>query len=55
MPDYRKMYLTLARAAERAARLLRDAQTEAEQLFCEAAPPPLRLPDPDSDEDFPGE
>lgn len=44
-PDYKAMYLALFRANEKAARLLRDAQLDAERTLLQDDPPPLRLND----------
>lgn len=45
-PDYKAMYFELFRASEQAVRLLREAQSRAEQRCISADPPPLRLSEP---------
>ena len=42
-PDYKAMYLELFRASEQAARLLQEAQAQAEQQLLAADPPPIEL------------
>ena len=36
MPDYKEMYLVMARAAERAIRILIDAQRQCEEIYVRA-------------------
>lgn len=45
-PDYKELYLELFRANEQAVRLLINAQQRAEREVLDAAPPPLRLHEP---------
>lgn len=43
MPDYKEMYLKMARAAEAAMRLLEAAQQECEELYVTAREPELTV------------
>ena len=43
MPDYQKMYLTLAAATEDAIRLLIAAQRECEEIYINSPEPALQL------------
>lgn len=51
MPDYKAMYLELFRASVQAQQLLQQAQQRAEQRLLAADPPPLKLNEPQQDEE----
>ncbi|MBQ8587731.1 MAG: hypothetical protein IJ453_06560 [Oscillospiraceae bacterium] len=48
--DYREMYYRMAKATERAIRLLVSAQLECEELYLKACEGPLPYPMPSYDE-----
>ena len=43
MPDYKEMYLKMARASERAINILIEAQRECEELYLSGAEPVLAV------------
>lgn len=45
-PDYKALYFELFRASEQAARLLHEAQQQAEEQVMAEDEPPLRLEEP---------
>ena len=45
MPDYKEMYLKMARASEKAIRILVEAQQECEELYISAPEPELKMLD----------
>ena len=45
-PDYKEMYLKMARASEKAINILIEAQKECEEMYIEAADNSERLIDP---------
>ena len=45
MPDYKEMYLKMARASEQAIRILVKAQQECEELYISAPEPELKILD----------
>lgn len=49
MPDYKEMYLTMMRAAERAINTLIEAQRQCEELYISSPEPDIRVIDAEND------
>lgn len=45
MPDYQEMYFTMARATEKAIRILIEAQRQAEEIYLSEPEPDIRVLD----------
>ena len=49
MPDYKKMYLTLAQETEKAINILIDAQRKCEQMYIDSPETEIKLLNPPQD------
>lgn len=49
MPDYKEMYLIMARATEKAIRILTESQQRAEEIYISGQEPDLKLLTPSQD------